>query len=148
MIRETKENWKGCEDCVQVPPKALQCDKHTDTMLISLTAPFKALSGSTIAQLSASDLGLPPTPPCRILKLPEEVAMEEGYDSNGQLGLFLQKGFEAESNYCINEQPLELDLIALDSINETIAKTKINQNFILDNESINRMKVSELREEM
>ena len=76
-------------------------------MLSSQTAPFKASPGSPKGQLSVSDMGFPSTPPCQMLKLPDEVAMEEGYDSEGQLGP-LQKGIEAESNYCMDEQPLEL----------------------------------------
>ena len=73
MSGETKENWKGCDNCIQVPPKALQYGTPTDTMLSSLTAPFKASPGSPKAQLSASDMGLPPTPPCWMLTLPDKV---------------------------------------------------------------------------
>ena len=89
MSGETKENQKGCDNSIQVPPKALHCDTPNDAMLSSLTATFKPSPGSPTGQLSASNMGLPPTPPCRMLKFPGEVAMEEGYDSDGQLGPFL-----------------------------------------------------------
>ena len=72
MSGETKENQKGCDDSIQVPPKTLQCHTPNDTMLSSVTAPFKASPGTPKGQLSASDMGLPPTPPCRMLKLPDE----------------------------------------------------------------------------
>ena len=44
--------------------------------------------------MPASDMGLPPTTPCRTLKLLDEVSKEEGYDNDGQLGPFLWKGRE------------------------------------------------------
>ena len=47
----------------------------------------------------------------------------------------MQKGVKAESNYCMEWQPLEFECINFDYANETIAKTKITKNFTLNNES-------------
>ena len=61
---------------IQVLPKAQKYYTLNDTMLSSQTAPFKASPGSPKGQLSVSDMGFPSTPPCQMLKLPDEVAMD------------------------------------------------------------------------
>ena len=48
----------------------------------------------------------------------------------------------------MDEQPLELECMNLDSVNETITETETTQNCTLNNDSINKMKVSELSEEL
>ena len=44
----------------------------------------------------------------------------------------------------MDEQPLELERMHLDSVNETITETETTQIFTLNNDSINKVKALEL----
>ena len=124
MSGENDKNEEACDEAVNLPPEAVQVDSTKATALSSVTAVFHDAEKSPSRKLTASGMGLPPTPQCRSIKMLNEEAMEDGYDSDGQLGPFIAKGVADEVDYCMDEQPLEtenLNLLALDK-NETFWK--------------------------
>ena len=48
-------------------------------------------------------MGLPLTPPYRVMEMPSEALLEEGYDRNMQFGLFIQDGLVEEEFASMDE---------------------------------------------
>lgn len=93
-------------------------------------------------------MGLPPTPPCRALVIVNELLASEIYDSDCQLGPFLEKEVKEEGLF-------DMDETAPKQVNPTLVPVDGNQNSpnvshgtTLDDKMIDRMEVAELRKEV
>ena len=64
MSRKNNKNEEACDEAVNLPPEAVQVDSTTATALSSVTAVFYNAEKSPSCKLTASEMGLPPTPPC------------------------------------------------------------------------------------
>ena len=76
--------------------------------------------------------------------MPNKEAMQDGYDSDGQLGPFIAKGVADEADYCMDEQPLETENRNLLPPDEN----EISPVQTLTDDEIQNMKVAELRNEL
>ena len=78
------------------------------------------------------------------MKMPNKEAMQDGYDSDSQLGPFIAKGVAYEADYCMDEQPLETE-------NQNLLTPDENRILLvqkLTDDAIKNMKVAELRNEL
>ena len=86
-------------------------------------------------------MGLPQTPPQRVLVMPNNELLEAGYDSNMQFGPFLQAGVAEESFASMNEAEKtaeEGEIAEPDEVAESAPP-------VLASDDIKKMKVAELR---
>ena len=81
-----------------------------------------------------------------------ENAMDNGYDSDGQLGLFIQEGVSNETNFCMDEAPIQGESalnIDATKTTETVDKSVVQEAVVaLNGETIDKMKVVDLRKEL
>ena len=54
-------------------------------------------------------MGLPPTPPYRVLQMPKVARSEEGHDSDNQMGPFCSTDLRQEEHVSMNENDPEID---------------------------------------
>ena len=96
-------------------------------------------------------MGLPPTPPARCLKMPGESLLDDGYDSDYQVGPFFQSGVEDEALVCMNETAPEEPEAILVVAEEGENSENVNAVTVvpdLTDDVINGMMVVELRVEL
>ena len=64
-----------------------------------------------LSLLTPANMSLPLTPLCRVMGMPSEAILEEGYDSDMQFGLFIQDGVleeEFASMYEVEKMVIEV----------------------------------------
>ena len=85
---------------------------------------------------------MPHTPPRRVLVMPSDEALEGGYDSDGNVGIFLSAYVEYDNLVSMDEvAPEEPDLLTPLPDNGVGSTPKS----VLDEENIKKMKVADLR---
>ena len=94
MIVQTPEKEKQCDGANETPLTTCQLDQADVTTLSSITEERRRTPENLKPKMKPSDMGLPPTPPCRTIKMPEMALLEIGYDSDFQMGPFIQDGIE------------------------------------------------------
>ena len=52
-------------------------------------------------------MGLPPSPPCQVLQMPQDEMLEGGYDTDTQLGPFYEDGVSNEVFVSMDENAPE-----------------------------------------
>ena len=154
MAGETTEDGKVGEEVSGAPQTSIECTTTISAAISSVSGTPHASPGTTNATIKPVEMGLPPTPVTRRPEMTNEETMDNGYDSDGQLGPFLENGVSDESNYCMDEVPLVRNI---DSTvpTENTENTKNDKNSsvpeavaALNDAAIDKMKVAELRKEL
>ena len=107
MNGETPEKDEQCDEDNNIPTNAVQIHNDDDGTFSTINQPVPKTPENLKGQLRPSDMGLPPTPPSRQLKLPDEGMMDAGYDSDFVVGPFIQSGVEGEIIFCMDEEAPE-----------------------------------------
>ena len=72
-------------------------------MQINLSNASPETHQTPLSLLSPVNMGLPLTPLCRVIKIPSEAILEEGYDSDMQFDPFIQDGVVEEEFVSMDE---------------------------------------------
>ena len=108
MSGETPEKDNRCDDDNETPTNEVQVQDNDDVTFSTITQPIPKTPDRLAPSLRPLEMGLPPTPPSRQLKLPDEAMMDVGYDSDFAIGPFVQSGVEEECMVCMDEEEPEL----------------------------------------
>ena len=87
-------------------------------------------------------MGLPATPPSRVLNMPSIELIDQGYDSDMQIGPFFETGVADETFVSMDEDVLE-EVAPPAQVQEVEPETASDP--VLTSETIDKMKVAELR---
>lgn len=145
MIGVTSENENVCDGADGVPPEAIQTDELEGSMLSDITVEEQPRPLTSCTVLTPSECGMPETPPRRLLVMPSEEALETGYDSDGNLGPFMSDSVRNEEFVSMDEVAPEAPTVITPlpgNEGESAAAATVP---LLDDETIAKMKVSELR---
>ena len=85
-----------CDGSDSDPSAAIKVDASQGSVKINLYDDSPATPQTPLYFLTPENMGLPLTPLCRVMGIPSEAILEEGYDSNMQFGLFIQDGVVEE----------------------------------------------------
>ena len=99
MIGETPPYGDGGVSPAIVPPVSITTTHSQVSYVSNLTgnAPVSPVSQFPVSLVSkSSHLGIPLTPPSRMMNMPDEKLFEEGYDSDIQRGPFYETGVSDE----------------------------------------------------
>ena len=75
---------------------AITVDASKGSVHSKLSDDSPATPQTPLSFLTSENMGLPITPLCRVMGMPSEAILEEGYDSNMHFGLFIQDGVVEE----------------------------------------------------
>ena len=89
MSGETAQDGNVGDNESYVPQSTIGCSTTISAINSSMPGTPTQVPGTPYAVLKPIDMRLPPTPTARVPVLPSEDAMDNGYDSDGQLGPFL-----------------------------------------------------------
>ena len=103
MSGETAQDGNVGDDESYVPQSTIDCSTTISANNCSVTGTPSQVPDTPNAVLKPIDMGLPPTPTARVPVMPSEDAMDNGYDSDGQLGSFLQDGVSEQTDFCMDE---------------------------------------------
>ena len=147
MTGETQEKSNQCDDDKRSPPDILQIEEYESSTLSSITPQVTGTLKKIGEQQQSIEMGLPPTPLLQTLKMPDLSFLEEGYDSDMQIGPFYQDGVHDEGFVIMDEDALEEpeSILLPDNAAENV---KNLSPVMLTDEQINGMKVLELRQEL
>ena len=82
------------------------------------------------------------------MKLLDDWAQDDGYDSDGQFGPFIEKGVKEESDYAIDEVVPKIVNQNVENANNNTSETVVEAFDALNPSTIEKMKVVELRQEL
>ncbi len=155
MARETTEDGKVGEEVSEAPQTSIEYTTMMSGTISSVSGTPYASPDTPNATMKPVDMGLPPTPVSRRLEMTSEEAMDNGYDSDGQLGPFQEAGVSNESNCCMDEAPVEgsntrnIDSTAPTENTENGENSSVPEAVdALNDTAIDKMKVVELRKEL
>ena len=151
MNGETRKLNNRCDKVNNVPDSVNQPENLDASTFSSIThAVVKSPEPNGLPKLTV-EMGLPPTPPSRQLKIPDEGMMDAGYDSDFNMGPFVQDGVSAEAFVSMEEEaPVEPEpVLVLTDGGENRENTipEIAQP-VLTEAVIDVMKIVELRSEL
>ena len=151
MDGETREFINRCDEANNVPESVNQL-KNLDTSTFSsiTNTVAKSPERNGLPKLPL-EMGLPPSPPSRQLKIPDEGMMDAGYDSDFNMGPFVQDGVSAEAFISMEEEaPVEPEPVLVladgDGNREKIIPEIAEP--VLTEAVIDAMKIVELRSEL
>ena len=139
------------DEDVNSPPRTIRDEGTIASNVSNVTG---ASIDNTLTDLPASSaigIGQPKTPPSRVLIMPSEELMEDGYDSDHQRGPFIQDGVADEAYHNMDEVAPEAPIEAIPVPDEEGGEevpVAVEADQVLDAATINGMKVVELREEL
>jgi len=107
MSGETTKKEIECDEHNNDHPNQLQCDNLEDSTFSDITNALPSTPEDGGAHFQPVQMGLPPTPPSWQLKIPDKALMDEGYDSDFQVGPFVQDGVDEEAFVCMDEEALK-----------------------------------------
>lgn len=109
-----------------LPPLASIRDAGVAPSIVSnLTTASDEIPLTALPRLSPRSVGQPKTPPSRVLIMPSEEMMEEGYDSDHQCGPFIENGVDNEEFYNMDEASPEAPIEAVPALDEGGMKTRL-----------------------
>ena len=94
MSGVTRQNGNMGDHDDEPLPESVQTDNDQPSTVSNLTAEFPSTPDTNHPILSRVEMGLSPTPPCRVFQMPKFARFEEEYDSDNQMGIVLFGGFE------------------------------------------------------
>ena len=153
LLKQKQKNIKRMSGVTQ--ENEIQCDGSKAA--VSLDIGNSTTQGSIIRKITAKkpvtpapsypvlapvDCGLPITPPSCVLIMPSDKLISEGYDSDYQVGPFVERRVKEEKLVSMDEVPLKTP--------EGIAVTEegrveLSPDTVLDDDTIKKMKISDLR---
>jgi len=148
MSGETHQNDAPCDKATKPPPEACYDEKLDGSTISTITSALLATPVNQKSKIAPTEMGLPPIPPLPTLKMIDKSLIEDGYDTDCQLGPFVEAGVEAEKIVCMDKAPLESEkpniresenVKNLDTVNAATA------NPILTNELIDKMALQSSR---
>ena len=162
MIGETPPDGDGGVSPAIVPPVSITTTHSQVSYISNLTgnAPVSPVSQFPVSLVSkSSHLGIPLTPPSRMMNMPDEKLFEEGYDSDIQRGPFYETGVSDEMFVGMDEDEPVSEL-AIPPVVATVPevsrepaqmeKTSSERVIVeeLSVDMINRMHVNQLKAEL
>ena len=151
MTGETMEKENGCDDDNNITQNTFVMDDNEGSTLSSITNAAPKTPDKVNELLQPSEMGLPPTPPTRRLIMPDESLIDDGYDTDNQVGPFVQGGVEDEALVCMDEEAPDVP----ETILVVAGEGENSENLIpatvvpgITDDDINDMKVAELRVEL
>ena len=114
MIGETPPDGDGGVSPAIVPPVSITTTHSQASYVSNLigNAPVSPQSEFPVSLvLKSSHLGIPLTPPSRIMNMPDEKLFEEGYDSDIQIGPFYETGVSDEMFVAMDEDESVSELV-------------------------------------
>ena len=151
MSGETRDLKNGSDEVNTVPESINQTEILDGSTLSSITQAVARSPEPNITQAGPLEMGLPPTPPSRQLKMPDEEMMDGGYDSDFNMGPFVQDGVPAEAFVSMEEEALvepEPVLVLTDGGKNCEEIAPVIAQPVLTEALIDSMKVLELRNEL
>ena len=149
MIGETHEFNNRSDEVNNVPESVNQPETLDASTFSSIThALAKSPEPNGLTKLPL-EMGLPLTPPSQQLKIPDKGMMDAGYDSDFNMGPFVQDGVSAEAFISMEEEaPVEPEpvLVLADRNREKIIPEIAEP--VLTEAVIDAMKIVELRSEL
>ena len=155
MTGETAQDGNGGDGAPEVPQTTIECNIPINAANSSVTGTPIQAPGTPNAVLQPVDMGLPPTPTARVPFMVNEDAIDNGYDSDGQLGPFFETGVSEEANFCMDEAPIQAEtrpnvestkgIKNAENVDKSVVPEAVDA---LDDEAIDKMKVVELRREL
>ena len=131
-----------CDGGYGVLPDTVRVDSVKDSMLSNITVEEQPCPSTPCNVLTPAECGMPKTPPCCILVMPDNETLEEGYDSDSNIGPFMSTNTEYEKFALMDEvapeAPTEVTPLPVPEMEPTAESC-------LDDETIEKMKVAELR---
>ena len=85
-----------CDGSDSDPSAAITVDAPQGSVQSNLSDDSPATPQTPLSFLTPENMGLLLTPLCRVMGMPSEAILEEGYDSDMQFGLFIQDGVVEE----------------------------------------------------
>ena len=85
-----------CDGSNANPPAAITADALQVSVQNNSSDASPATPQTPLYLLTPENMGLPLTPLFRVMGMPSEAILEEGYDSDMQFGLFIQDGVVEE----------------------------------------------------
>ena len=82
MSGETPDDNDQCDEANREPPSSLEYSKVDATTLSSITDTILVSPINAGYQIKPFDMGLPSTPPCWVLQMPQDKMLEDGYDTD------------------------------------------------------------------
>ena len=139
------------DEDVNSPPRTIRDAGTIASNVSNVTSPSTDNALTDLPASSAVGIGQPKTPPSRVLVMPSEELMADGYDSDNQRGPFIQDGVADEVYHNMDEvapeAPIEaIPVVGDDGRDEAPIAEEVDQ--VLDADKINGMKVAELRDEL
>ena len=123
-------------------PATIQVGQTEDSSLSNITAEARPIPFTPLPDLTPVQCGMPQTPPHRVLVMPSDEALEDGYDSDGQLGPFMGLNTEYERFVSMDEVAPEAPA---EETPPPVAEVESAPEPALDEETMEKMKVAELR---
>ena len=92
-----------CDGSDADPPAAITVDASQVSVRSNLSDASHATPQTPLSLLTPDNMGLPITPLFRVMGMPSEAMLEEGYDSGMQFGPFIQDGVVEEEFASMDE---------------------------------------------
>ena len=142
MSGETRSNLESAYGDEEVPPSSVTTDGAQVSINSDVTDHAPSTPGISLPSLTPVTMGLPVTPPSRVLNMPSIALLDQGYDSDMQMGPFVETGVTDEAFVSMDEdvpeevaQPLQVP--------EVVPET--GSDPVLTSEMIDKMVVAELK---
>ena len=106
MSGETPPNRNDGDTAATPLPVSIQTNEPQLSIASTITVDPPSTPPPTLPAsptLNLTNLGMPPTPPSRVMNIVSDELFEEGYDSDGQMGPFYEHGVSDEEFFTMTE---------------------------------------------
>ena len=103
MIGVTRKIEIGCDGTDKSLPSSIHSNEIKDGDISNITLEEEASQPTPSTTLTPDEMGMPSTPPSRILIMPSEEQLEEGYDSDSNVGPFIDPNIAQENLVSMDE---------------------------------------------
>ena len=139
------------DDNVPSLPQTIDATQIEPSISSNITDASNDDTNPPLPRFSPIGIGQPKTPPSRVLIMPSNEMMAEGYDSDGQCGPFIENGATDDEFYSMDEDVPEDPVVAVISPEDEggeSAPEVPEAELVLDAAAIEGMKVLDLRNEL
>ena len=143
MIGQTFKKEESCDGSSNDVPPSIEPDDQHNSTLSNITAEAPVTPNRNLNVLLPSNYGMPSTPPNCTVSVPSDEMIEDGYDTDYEIGPFYEEGIIDDLIDDIEEATPDLSEA---SERTEVAAGSMAQNSAadLDNDTIDKMKVLEL----
>jgi hypothetical protein len=143
MIGVTRKIEIGCDGTDKSLPSSIHTNDIKDGDISNITIEADASSPTPSTTLTPDDCGMPSTPPSRLLIMPSEEQLEEGYDSDGNVGPFIDPNIADENLVSMDETTPDQQVVVIGKKKKSGGSTRRR---LLKVKTIKKMGVLELRD--